>query len=359
MPPAPPPSLILPRQWRPIGYFALSLALALLGVWIVWDFLPALAWAAVLAIATWPLFDRFAAANMPRSLAAAAFTLLLALIFIVPLVVVAVDVAREAVAAVQGARTIQEQGIPQPEWLPRLPWIGATVSAWWQSHLGDPGYAGDLLGRIDRSLALQWTRSLGSQLLHRLVLFGFTLLTLFFLFRDGPLLVRQTVAVADHLFGAAGTRLAWQMGSAVRATVNGLVLVGLGEGVLLGIAYALAGVVHPVLLGALSAILAMVPFGAPLVFGVAALVLFAQGQPAAAVSLLVFGSVVVFVADHFLRPFLIGGAARLPFLWVLLGILGGLQAFGLVGLFLGPAVMAALVELWRDWAGAEAAHPAP
>lgn len=352
-PDVPPPAQTPQTQWRPIGYFALSLALTILGVWILWDFLPALAWAAVLAIAIWPLFERFAAPNMPRGPAAATFTLLIALVFIVPLIIAAVDVGREGVAAVQAARTIQEQGIAPPEWLSRIPWLSDPVAAWWQSHLSDPGYAGDLLGHIDRSLAFQWTRSLGSQVLHRLALFGFTLLTLFFLFRDGPLLARQTCAVTDRLFGAAGTRHAHQMVTAVRATVNGLVLVGLGEGVLFGIAYALVGLPHPVLLGAVTAVLAMVPFGAPLVFGVGALILLSQSNVAAAVSLLIFGSILVFVADHFVRPYFIGGAARLPFLWVLLGILGGLQAFGLLGLFLGPAVMAVLVELWREWAGGD------
>ena len=136
---------------------------------------------------------------------------------------------------------------------------------------------------------------------------------------------------------------------AVLGTVNGLVLVGLGEGVLLGIAYILAGLPHPVTIAVLTGILAVIPFGAPVVFGAAALYLAASGSAAAAVAVLGFGLAVVFVADHFVRPVLIGGAVRLPFLWVLLGILGGLETFGILGLFLGPAVMAALISLWREW----------
>lgn len=80
----------------------------------------------------------------------------------------------------------------------------------------------------------------------------------------------------------------------------------------------------------------------------------AQGATAAAVTVFAFGFAVVFVADHAIRPVLIGGATRLPFLWVLLGILGGVETWGLLGLFLGPAIMAALILLWREWtAGAE------
>jgi predicted PurR-regulated permease PerM len=158
------------------------------------------------------------------------------------------------------------------------------------------------------------------------------------------------MVVLDRFFGATGTRLGPQVLVAVRATVNGLVLVGFGEGLLLGIAYGFAGLPRPVLLGALTGVLATVPFGAPVVFGLSALYLLSQGQTEAAVAVLAVGAFVVFVADHFLRPILIGGAARLPFLWVLLGIFGGLESFGLLGLFLGPTILAVLLALWREWA---------
>jgi predicted PurR-regulated permease PerM len=93
----------------------------------------------------------------------------------------------------------------------------------------------------------------------------------------------------------------------------------------------------------------MIPFGAPLVFGAAALFLLAKGAAVAAVVIFLFGVAVVFIADHFVRPVLIGGSTRLPFLWVLLGILGGVETWGLLGLFLGPAIMAALILLWREY----------
>src|SRR4029077_13165674 len=153
------------------------------------------------------------------------------------------------------------------------------------------------------------------------------------------------------VLGAQGERVGQHMVQAVLGTVNGLVFVGLGEGVLLGIAYILAGLPHPVSIGVLTGILAVIPFGAPVVFGTAALYLAASGSTASAADVLCFGVAVVFVADHFVRPVLIGGAVRLPFLWVLLGILGGLETFGILALFLGPAIMAALISLWREWTG--------
>jgi len=335
---------------RRLGRFALILALLAIGIWIIWDFLPALAWAVVVAIAIWPLFERSRLRQWNRTAAAAEATLLIGVVVIVPLIVLGVELGHQAVATVQWIREAERVGAPAPEWLARLPLIGGYVSDWWESNLSDPLAAANLLGRIDRSWLIEWTRILGVQLIHRLTILIFTFLTLFFLFRDGETLVLQTSVVVDRFFGVTGTRLGPQVLTAVRATVNGLVLVGFGEGLLLGVAYAMGGLPRPVLLGALTGILATVPFGAPLVFGLGALVLFSQDQTGAAVALLAFGSIVVFVADHFLRPILIGGAARLPFLWVLLGIFGGLESFGLLGLFLGPTIMAVLLALWREWA---------
>jgi predicted PurR-regulated permease PerM len=334
---------------RRLGQLALVCALCVIGIWIVWDFLPALAWAVVVATALWPLTERVASQHPNRAGAALVFTFLIGAILVVPLILLGVALGREVVGLGQWLRTVEQEGIAAPVWLAHVPLIGASLADWWQSHLADPRAAADLLGRSDRSLLLEWARSLGLQLVHRLTILAVTLLTLFFLFRDGPLLLAQTQTVIDRVFGATGLQLGKQVVVSIRATVNGLVLVGFGEGLLLGIAYALCGVPRPVLLGALTGVLATIPFGAPAVYVIGALILFSQSQPGAAIALLVFGTLLVFVADHFVRPILIGGATRLPFLWVLLGIFGGLETFGLLGLFLGPAIMAALVTLWREW----------
>ena len=196
-------------------------------------------------------------------------------------------------------------------------------------------------------------REVGAQAVHRLVLIGFMLLALFFLLRDADDVVEQLRIGSRRAFGAAGEDVGRQIINSVHGAVNGLVLVGLGEGVILGIAYAVAGVPHPTLFGLLTALLAMIPFGAAVAFCVAALVLLASGSTVAAIVILVLAFAVTFIADHFVRPVLIGGATRLPFVWVLLGILGGVEAYGLVGLFMGPAIMAALILLWREWVGSQ------
>jgi len=113
--------------------------------------------------------------------------------------------------------------------------------------------------------------------------------------------------------------------------------------------YLVAGVPHPMLLGLLTAVAAMIPFGAAVMFGIASLMLIGDGAVGWAVAIFVIGMIVVGIADHFIRPFLIGGSTRLPFLWVLIGILGGVESLGLLGLFVGPATMATLFMLWRDY----------
>jgi predicted PurR-regulated permease PerM len=335
-----------------IARTALIVAVLALGVWMLWRFLPALAWAVVLAIATWPLRQWLARRGMGSTAVASVLTLLLAVVLVLPLIRLGVQAARDSGAIVLWVRDVRQHGLAAPDWLAHLPYIGGAVAAWWQDNLAQPGAARVLLGRAETIGLVGFTRTLGLELANRLTVLVFTVLTLFFLYRDGPSVADAGETIAERLFGPPGRRLGKDTVAAVRGTVNGLVLVGLGEGVLLCIGYALAGLSHAVLLGLITAVLAMVPFGAPVIYIGAALYLLAVGQTTAAIALFVFGTVVVFVADHFVRPILIGNSTRLPFLWVLLGIFGGLESFGLVGLFLGPAIMSVLIAIWRE--GAEA-----
>jgi predicted PurR-regulated permease PerM len=342
---------------RTVSRFVVTLLLAVIALYILWEFLPALLWAVVLAVTTWPLYVRVARLlhgdRDGAILAPLAFTVGIGLVLLVPLAVIAVELGREALFVAHAIPAIEERGLPLPNWVGELPFVGHYIAHWWQDNIGEPGALEDFLGRVDRGTVIEWTRTLGTQLARRTAVLGFTLLTLFFLYRDGGRLVRQVEALLLWVVGPSGHRVGVNMLLSVRGTVNGLVLVGLGEGLLLGIAYLVLGLPHPVLFGGITAVLAMIPFGAPVVFCIGALLLVPESGMGAALTLLIFGSVVVFVADHFVRPVLIGGAVALPFLWVLLGILGGLEAFGLLGLFLGPAIMAALIALWREWVADE------
>ncbi len=336
-----------------IARAALIVAVVFLSVWMLWRFLPALAWAGVLAIATWPLRQWFARRGFGKTAIAILLTLILATVVVLPLVRLGVEAAHEGHAIGPQASDLFKNGFgAPPALLGHVPVIGDRMIAWWQDYLTGKratDLLGALFGRVNTGNLLGLTRTLGTELVSRLTILVFALLTLFFLYRDGQIVMDEGHAIADRLFGPPGARLAKDAVAAVRATVNGLVLVGLAEGVLLGIAYALTGLAsQAVLLGLLTAVLATVPFGAAVVFVLCALYLFAESYTTGAIALLVVGFVVTFVADHFVRPILIGSTTRLPFLWVLLGIFAGIESFGLVGLFLGPAIIAVLLAIWRE-----------
>jgi predicted PurR-regulated permease PerM len=346
---APPPA---PTQAQRAAQAALALGFLLLGLWTIKTFLPALAWAAIFAIALWPLYQRaqrHAALQKHEILLPLAFTAAVALVFVVPVVLLGAELAREAHNLSAWVQNAQANGIPAPQAVQNSSLGGGRLAGLWQQHLAHPHPAAGLLERLNRHSLMIEGRELGSSLLRRLTLFGFMLLTLFILFREGDGLTRKLRTASRRAVGDTGERIGGQIVASIHGTVTGLVLVGLAEGAILCVAYEVAGVPHPALLGAASAVAAILPFGATAAAALAAILLAATGSLVAAIALFAFGAALAFATDHFVRPVLIGGATKLPFLWVLLGILGGLEVWGLLGLFLGPAIMAALILLWRDW----------
>lgn len=343
----------LPRAAR----MCLVAALLLVALWIDRHLLPALLWAGILAIATAPLHERLTLGR-PRlregilvpSLFAAAFALALLL----PLALVLLEAARERSAALEWIAAARANGVPLPSWIAKLPAGSRWVAGWWQQNLAAPDAAGRTLAQL-HATALRHSRSWGGEALHRSVIFALTLLSYFFLLKERRSIVEQLHVAGDRLLGPTGERVARQLVLSVRGTINGLVFVGLGEGAAMAVLYWIAGAPHPILLGGLTAVAAMIPLGAIIVFVLAALLILAQGSAIWAVGVIVAGLIVVGVADHFVRPALIGGATRLPFLLVLFGILGGVETLGLLGLFIGPATMAALILLWREFVNPAAA----
>jgi predicted PurR-regulated permease PerM len=345
-----------PFRAQLIARLVLALLLIVLGLWTLREFLAALVWAAILAVAFWPSYQRAKRRWPPghhNILLPALFTLGIALVFVLPIVLAGIQVGREARTVLSWIETARRDGIPVPDILSHLPFFSAQATQLWQDNLSDPDAAGELLSRLRKPEYVLAGRQLGIEILHRLVIFGFCLLGVFFLFKDGDELTEQFRRASHRAFGPGGERIGRQTIASIHGTVNGLVLVGLGEGVLLYAVYLATGVPRPSLLGAATAVGAMIPFGAPLIFLIAALLVLAQGSMVGAIVIVVAGAVISFVADHFIRPVLIGNATRLPFIWVLFGILGGVTTWGLLGLFLGPAIMAALILLWREWTEAD------
>ena len=330
-----------------------SLAIILFAAFVTQRFFLPLVWAAILCIATWPLFERALRACGGRTIPAALIaTTASALLFLVPLAVGLAEVAHQAPALAAFLAEANTNGLAAPAWVARIPMAGPAIFEWWTNTLSQPHGMAHLLqdGSVGRlHTASELLRNFGAHLLHRLIDIGVAFVALFFLYKDGPALVRQMDAIGSHCVGRARWELyATKVPTAIRATVNGLVLVGLAEGLLLGIVYAFAGVPSAVLWGAATGILAIIPFGAPIAFLIVSGILVAGGHTGAALAVFAAGVIVLFIADHFVRPTIIGNATKLPFLAVLFGILGGVETMGLVGLFIGPVVMTLFVTLWHE-----------
>ena len=216
--------------------------------------------------------------------------------------------------------------------------IAAAVQQWWRENLAEPRSVAMWLQSLNLEKAGDLIRAFGGQLLHRLFMFFVTLLALFAFLRNGEPDGRRLAIGADRIFGDPGEGLVEKMVDAVRGTVNGTVMVAVTEGLLIGIAYLVAGVPNPALFTILTIAFAMLPFGAWAAFSVASLtLLLGGGSGVAAFGVFAWGAVIMLAGDHFVWPTLVGGAARLPFLLAFVGIFGGLATFGLLGLFLGPS----------------------
>ena len=186
---------------RLFGRVFLVAILVLLAIWILRPLLPALAWAGVLALATWPAREWLIRKGMSSSSAAISLTLLAGILIVGPLIVLAIAMAREALVVVRTLQELREVGLGTPLWVPQVPFLGEYMASWWQDHLADPDAVKELLGRAESMDFIHWTRSLGSEAVNRLVILAFTLLTLLFAYRDGLAITSQSRIIADRLFG--------------------------------------------------------------------------------------------------------------------------------------------------------------
>ena len=331
---------------------ALAIALVGIGLWTAAEFLPALIWATILAVALWPLYVAGATrvSGGPSTLSALMFTVAVGLTIFLPMALAAYAIAQQSDVIGSWITQSRESGIKVPEWVARLPIAADAIQHWWRENLTEPQSARAWLQSFNADKLGELVTTFGGQLLHRLFMFFVALLALFAFLRNGDRLAQSVAVSADRIFGDPGEGLMEKMVDAIRGSVNGTVIVAIVEGLLIGIAYLLAGVPSPMLFTVLTIAFAMLPFGAWAAFTVAALTLLVGGGSGlAAFAVFAWGAVVMLAGDNFVWPKLVGGAARLPFLLAFVGIFGGLASFGLLGLFLGPVVMAALLTIWREW----------
>jgi predicted PurR-regulated permease PerM len=250
-------------------------------------------------------------------------------------------------SAFREANALLRAGVQLPEPITRLPFVGA----WLQellAELGDPEAIGRQVHDWMEQGAGRALRVVGDLGVNAL-LFGVSVVTVFFLLRDGEELLVQLRRVLHGLLGERVNAYFQAVGDTTRAVVYGLLLGALAQGVMAGLGYWVAGVRGPAFWGAVTGLIALIPFGAPLVWGSIGVWLAAKGQFAAGVGLLLWGALAVSWIDNLVRPMVISGVANIPFLLVLFGVLGGLAAFGLIGLFVGPVVLAVVLALWREW----------
>lgn len=329
----------------------LTLGIIGLSLFIIHRFIPSLVWASIIVIATYPLYKKWRCLfGNKENLSALLFTTLIGLLFLLPLSWLLGILIKEIQIFINFLQDLNQQGGAAPEFLRKFPFVGYDLVDYWDKNIGKPGMIRGLLSNIHLSLTptSYYVKQIGTNLAHRSVQVGFTLLSLFFFYRDGDKLLLQVYQVGEYCLGERWFRYADRLPKALSATVNGTIVVGLGVGILMGICYVLVGFPAPTLAGFITALAAMIPFVVPIVFITVAIILFAFGSMFGAIIVLIWGTLVMFIADHFIKPVLIGGAIELPFLAVLFSILGGVETLGLLGLFLGPVVMVLFVTLWQE-----------
>ena len=348
-----------PDTGNPVRLLGLLAALALgFGCLLVLrPFLSALLWAAILVYSTWPAF-RMLRERLRLSPGLAALLMVLAefLLIGVPLVFA----TPKRLEDVEGLRAAVEafltQGMPGfGDWLGRLPLVGPYLASW----TGGFDYGITSLVELVRPYAGDLAQVLLSVLLAVLSGIAEVFLAIFlafFFYRDGVAIAARGEAVLARLAGARARRLMQLTGDVTRGVVFGLLGTAVVQGLMTAFGLWVAGVPRPVLLGVVAGVISILPVGAPIVWIPATLWLFSEDRTWQAVFLGVYGAVGISSADNVIRPWLISRGADLPLLLTLLGALGGVFAFGFLGLFLGPVLLAVGYTLLRDWATEGAVH---
>lgn len=352
-----------PVLQAPLIVRVLLLLILAAGVYFFSGFLVPVLAALIIGFASWPLYRRVVQACSGNTTLAATIALLVVIgALIAPLSIALHYALDEASSFVRWMLEANRVGASPPRWIESLPMVGERLAGYWRQHLSQPNalshwvqlLSGEHLGDIYRT-ALAATRDL----FHLALTLLFMLITLFFVYKDGARLAAQLDVAGERILPLRWQRFSRVVPTTVSATVTGMGLIAIGEGVVLGIAYWIAGVPSPVLLGVVTGFMALIPGGAPLSFTLVSLYLVGSGSLAAGVGLFIWGTVELFIVDKTLRPRLVGGPVKLPFLPTFFGLVGGVQTMGLVGLFVGPVLMALLVAIWREWLLGAQSAPLP
>lgn len=333
--------------------YAQSIAAAILVVGcflVLRPFLTAILFAAVVCISSWPAYLWLLRKLQGRQiLAALTMTLSLVLVIILPLALVAYNIADNITAFYSEIKHAVETGhLQPPAWLARIPLVGLTLDEYWR-HIASS--RGEMLVLAQRLLEPAKNLLLtGGILLGRGVLeMSLAALICFFFYRDGKTLMRSIDALMNSVVGTQAANVLHTINTTVRSVMFGLLGTALAQSSVAIIGFIIAGVPAVLLLGVATFLLSLIPVGPPLIWGGAAIWLFYQGAAGWGIFMLLWGFFLISGVDNVVKPLLISRGSSLPFLLVLLGVMGGVLAFGFVGIFIGPTLLAVGFGLARKW----------
>jgi predicted PurR-regulated permease PerM len=331
----------------------LVILIGIAGIYFFHSFVVPVLAALVIAFAGWPIYRRivdFTGGN--RTVAATVALALFTLFLIVPIAIAAWYAIDEVRGLSAWAIQTNRFGSDVPAWMSNIPGIGEWLSVRWAEYVGRPGAIGEMIYAVSGANIGNIYRAVlaaGGGLFGLLLTLIFMLITLFFVFRDGELFVAKIDLIGERIIPMRWERISRVVPATISATVTGMTLIAIGEGIVLGFAYWIAGAPSPITLGVITGMMALIPGGAPLAMTLVSIYLAASGSIVAGISLFVWGTVELFIVDKTLRPKLVGGPIKLPFLPTIFGLVGGVKTLGFLGLFIGPVLMALLVAIWREW----------
>lgn len=313
-------------------------------------FFAAILFAMVVVMSTWPLYVRLRRQLREKSsLAALLMILLMVLLVIVPSAMVAVRLVDNMATFANAAKTFLEHGpIVPPAWLKQVPLLGTQFNEYWIGIASGGEQAVALFSKLlepTRKFIIITAKAIGQSV----VQMGFSAFVGFFLYRDGEALLRRLRTGLVKLAGTLGEELLITIHHTVAGVVQGIFGAALAQAFLATAGFLIAGVPAPFLLGAATFILSMIPIGPPLVWGAASLWLFNEGAYGWAIFMVVWGIFAISSIDNVVRPYLITQSNHLSLLLNVLGVFGGIIAFGFIGIFIGPPILVVGLTLVRAW----------
>lgn len=345
-----------PRQRRfdrVVGALAL-VALAAGILLVLRPFVSSVLWAIVLTYSTWPVFEyvrRRLRGN--DTLAASAMTALLTLVILLPIAILGLSLGDSVAPVAEAIRAWWARGLPEPPaWLGDVPLIGASLHAYWAELAHDSAKLGSEIQRLLDPLR-RWLLSGGLQIGAGLIYLVLSVVLAFFFYRDGDAAALAYTRALYRIAGSRAARLTAVAGATIRSVVYGILGTALAQSILAAIGLWISGVPGALLWGMLTFFLSVVPVGPPLVWGSAVLWLVSEGAIGWAIFMALWGFFGISGIDNIIKPYLISRGSRLPFILTLLGVLGGALAFGIIGVFLGPLLLALGYRLLQEWVATE------